>query len=85
MAKKNNKNEIKVKIEGENWSNALDKVFKKKNKDVTIPGFRKGKAPKDIFLKKYGIESLFLEACDEVIGEAYSKALEDSKLAKSRY
>ena len=30
MAKKNNKNEIKVKIEGENWSNALDKVFKKK-------------------------------------------------------
>ena len=80
MAKKNNKNEIKVKIEGENWSNALDKVFKKKNKDVTIPGFRKGKAPKDIFLKKYGIESLFLDACDEVIGDAYKKALEDSKL-----
>ena len=80
MAKKNNKNEIKVKIEGENWSNALDKVFKKKNKDVTIPGFRKGKAPKDIFLKKYGIESLFLDACDEVSGDAYTKALEDSKL-----
>ena len=80
MAKKNNKNEIKVKIEGENWSNALDKVFKKKNKDVTIPGFRKGKAPKDIFLKKYGTESLLLDACDEVIGDAYTKALEDSKL-----
>ena len=78
--KKNNKNEIKVKIEGENWSNALDKVFKKKTKDVTIPGFRKGKAPKDIFLKKYGIESLFLDACDEVIGDAYTKALENSKL-----
>ncbi len=80
MTKKNNKNEIKVRIEGEDWTNALDKSFKNKNKDVTIDGFRKGKAPKNVFLKKYGIESLFLDACDEVIGKAYSKALEDSKL-----
>ena len=80
MAKKENKNEIKIKIEGESWQKALDKAFQKKNKDVTIPGFRKGKAPKDIFVKKYGIESLYIDASDYVIEEAYTKALDESKL-----
>lgn len=80
MAKKENKNEIKIKIEGESWQKALDKAFQKKNKAVTIPGFRKGKAPKDIFVKKYGIESLYIDASDYVIEEAYTKALDESKL-----
>ena len=62
MAKKSektNKNEIKVTIEGESWTKALDKAFEKKNKEVTIPGFRKGKAPRNVFEKKYGKESLY--------------------------
>ena len=80
MANKKSKNEIIVKIEGESWSNALDKAFIEKNKDVTIPGFRKGKAPRDVFEKKYGKESLFIPATDYVIEEAYLKALGDSKL-----
>src|SRR5574344_812219 len=80
MAKKENKNEIKITIEGEAWSKAIDKAFTKKNKEGTIDGVRKGKAPRDVFEKKYGKESLFLEASDFVIEEAYLKALDDSKL-----
>lgn len=80
MAKKKNINEITVAIDGEDWSNALDTTFKKKNKEVTIPGFRKGKATKEIFIKKYGIESLFFDSADLVIDQAYSKALAESKL-----
>jgi len=80
MSKKKNINEIKVTIDGEVWSKAIDTTFQKKNKEVTIPGFRKGKATKEIFLKKYGVESLFLDSADLVIEEAYAKALTDSKL-----
>ena len=81
MAKKKvNNNEVIVKIDGDVWTKALDKAFKKKVKEVTIPGFRKGKAPRDVYEKKYGKESLYLEASDLVITDAYKKVLEDSKL-----
>ena len=47
MAKKNNNiHEITIKIEGEEWQKALDESFKKKVKNVTIDGFRKGKCPR---------------------------------------
>ena len=49
--KKENKNvqEITVKIEGQEWKDALDKAFEKANKKAKIDGFRPGKAPKDVF------------------------------------
>ncbi len=78
MAK--NVHEIEVKIEGKDWEKYLDKAFKKKNKDVKIDGFRKGTAPKDMFIKKFGIESLYMDAVDSAVDEAYKKALEDSKV-----
>ena len=80
MAKKKNTNEVIVKIEGESWKNALDKAFKEKSKNVVVDGFRKGKAPRDIYEKKFGKESLYFPASDYVIEEAYKKALEESKL-----
>ena len=82
MEKKNNKNthEILVKFDGEIWENALKKSFDKNNKNAKIDGFRPGKAPYDIFIKHYGIESLFSDAIDSLLNDAYLKALEDSKL-----
>ena len=75
-----NKKEITITIEGESWQKALDKSFKKKNKEVKIDGFRKGSAPKDIYIKNFGLESLFMDAVDYVMDEAYNKALEDAKI-----
>ena len=80
MAKKKNENEVVVKIEGKAWKEAVDKAFAKKVKDITVPGFRKGKVPREIYDKKYGAQSLYLPASDYVIDEAYKKALKDSKL-----
>ena len=76
--KKENKNvqEITVKIEGQEWKDALDKAFEKANKKAKIDGFRPGKAPKDVFLKKYGVESLYMDAGDLVLESAYRKAFE---------
>ena len=71
--------EVTITIEGEDWQKALDKSFKKKNKEVKIDGFRKGAAPKDIYIKNFGLESLFMDAVDIVMDEAYQKALEEAK------
>ena len=82
MEKKNNKNkhEVLIKFEGETWTNAIKKAYEKNNKNAQIAGFRPGKAPYDIFIKHYGVESLFLDAADSLLQEAYVKALSDSKL-----
>lgn len=77
---KKNVHEVPVKIEGEQWKKALDKSFAKKQKTAKVDGFRTGKVPRDIYEKHYGKESLFLEAADLLLQEAYLKAMEDSKL-----
>ncbi len=77
MEKKNEK-EILVKIEGKEWEDLLDKAFKKANKKAKIAGFRPGKAPKEIFIKHYGMESLYYEASNDAIEVAYDKMLEEN-------
>ena len=52
--------EILVKFEGEEWQDALNQAFKKANKTAKIDGFRPGKAPKDVFLKKYVMHYFYL-------------------------
>lgn len=71
--------EINVKIEGKKWEEALDKAFTKANAKAKIDGFRPGKAPKDVFLKKYGKESLYMDAADMVLEEAYTNVFEENK------
>lgn len=80
MEKNKSEVELTKKIEGETWKKALNKVYEKNNKKAKIDGFRPGKAPFDVYIKHYGIESLFLDAADLVINEAYLKALEESKV-----
>ena len=74
-----NVHEIEIKLDKE-WTECLDKAFKKKNKETKIDGFRKGSAPKDIYIKKYGIESLYMDAVDEAIQVAYKKLLKENDL-----
>ncbi len=78
--KKNNRHEVVVKIEGESWKKAMDKAFAKKQKTAKVDGFRTGKVPRDIYEKHYGKESLYMDATENVMEEAYNKAMEDSKL-----
>ena len=77
---KKNVHEVVIKIDGEAWSKALDGAFKKKQKTAKVDGFRKGKVPRDIYEKHFGKESLFIDAADSVLQDAYTKAMEESKL-----
>ncbi len=56
--------DLEVTVSGEEWTSALDKAFKKLAKEVSIPGFRKGKVPEKM-LKKYVNENqVMVEAID---------------------
>ena len=78
--KKNNQHEIIIKIDGDEWKEAVDAAFEAKRKDVTISGFRKGKVPRNVYEKNFGKENLWMAAIDSVIQLAYTRALDDSKL-----
>ena len=75
-----NVHEIEIKLTTE-WEKCLDNAFKKKSKEVKVDGFRKGSCPKDIYIKKFGIESLYMDAVDEAVGLGYKKALDDNKFS----
>lgn len=70
--------EIEIKINGKEWEEAVDKAYKKVSEKVRIDGFRPGKAPKDMIMKKYG-QDVYMEAADLCIEPAYAKMLEDNK------
>ena len=56
----------------------MDKAFKKVVAKVNVPGFRKGKVPRGIFEARFGIESLYQDAIDILLPEAYSEAVEET-------
>ena len=58
--------ELTCVVENETWSNAKTKAFAKLAKNVEVPGFRKGQAPKKIVEKHLNRNSVFLEAVELV-------------------
>jgi trigger factor len=69
---------LDVEVEVDQVAAALDKAFKKVVQKVNVPGFRKGKVPRSIFEAKFGVESLYQEALDIVVPEAYVEAVEET-------
>ncbi|WP_169082771.1 trigger factor [Paenibacillus sp. PL91] len=71
---------IDVEVEAEKVSDALDQAFKKVVQKVNVPGFRKGKVPRGIFESRFGIESLYQDAIDILLPDAYSDAVKEHNL-----
>ena len=74
-----NEKEIKIVIKGEEWKNALDDAFDKVIKNIKVDGFRKGKVPKNIFMKNYGIEYLYDEAAQICSMSAFDQMAKKAK------
>jgi trigger factor len=73
-----NRGVLTVEVDSETVNNGLDQAFKKVVKQVSIPGFRKGKVPRPIFEKRFGVEALYQDALDFILPEAYAKAIEEA-------
>ena len=71
---------LTVKVSKEEWANALDKAFQKVVKEVKVDGFRPGKMPKQLFINRFGWESLYNDALDFVLQESYPKAIEEANI-----
>ena len=52
------------------------KIYKELAKTLKLPGFRKGKAPYDLVLQRFGEDTVRKEAAESLLGEVYDKALE---------
>ncbi|RAP77838.1 trigger factor [Paenibacillus montanisoli] len=69
---------INVEVEAGQVNEAIDKAFKKVVQKVNVPGFRKGKVPRPIFEKRFGVESLYQDAIDILLPESYAAALKET-------
>lgn len=73
-----NEGVLTIEVSAEDFNDALDQAFKKVVKDVQIPGFRKGRIPRNIFENRFGVESLYQDAVDFVLPGAYTKAIDET-------
>ena len=74
------KEEIKFNVKGKEWETLQDEAFEKVNKKAKIDGFRPGKAPRNIYEKKYGKQDILFEAADMAIKKEYEKIIKDDKI-----
>ncbi|HPP69055.1 MAG TPA: trigger factor family protein, partial [Clostridiales bacterium] len=71
---------LELTCDKERFGAALQKAYEEQKGNITVPGFRKGKAPR-AFIEKYYGESVFYDsAIDAVFPELYREAIEESKL-----
>src|SRR6478752_1630648 len=73
-----NQGVLTVEVEAAEFDKALDKAFTKVVKQVNVPGFRKGKMPRPMFEKRFGVESLYQDALDILLPEAYGNAIDET-------
>jgi len=71
---------LEIEIEPDQMERALDKAYRRLVQRAEIPGFRKGKAPRDMVERHLGRERLVHEALDTLIPEAYNKALDEKEI-----
>merc|ERR1711879_720353 len=66
---------LEIEVSPEQFTHGLDHAFDQVKEDVEVKGFRKGKVPRDVYEKKYGVESLYDEALNHVVQETYVAAI----------
>ena len=72
--------EIEFDADKATFDAAVEKVYRKEVKKITVPGFRKGKAPRSIIEKMYGKGVFYEDAINEIIPNAYESAIKEAGL-----
>ena len=72
--------ELEIGVEKEVFEAAIEKVYRKQVKNINIPGFRKGKAPRAIIEKMYGKGVFFEDAINDLIPSLYTDAIKEADI-----
>lgn len=72
--------ELEVSVDGNTFKDAVTKAYLKQRKNITIPGFRKGKAPRAFIEKYYGEGVFYEDALEAIYPDAVASAIEEAKL-----
>ena len=80
VEKENGKALVTVEIGKEEFEAALTKAYLKIKKDIMIPGFRKGKAPRKMVEAMYGAHVFYEDAVEEIFPDVYTAAIVDQQL-----
>ena len=75
-----NRFELQFSVDKATFDAAVTKVYNKKAKNINVPGFRKGKAPRSIVEKMYGVGIFYEDAINDLIPEAYESAIKEAAL-----
>ena len=75
-----NKAKLSFVVEKEKFIEEMDKVYTQNAKYFAIPGFRKGKVPKQMVEKYYGVQVFYQDAFENIANEIYPKAVEENNL-----
>lgn len=76
----NSKVEVVCDIDEKVWKDAQEKAFQKLAKELTLPGFRKGKAPEDMARKHIDTGKIFNEAINGLLQPSFDEVLKEEKL-----
>ena len=71
---------LTIEVGAEAFEAALDKAYKKNKNKISLPGFRKGKAPRAMIEKMYGAGVFYEDAANDLIPDAYESAAKESEL-----
>jgi len=74
----NSKFELEISVDKATFDEAVTKAFQKESKKITVPGFRKGKAPRAIIEKMYGQGVFYETAINDIIPDAYEAAVAEA-------
>ena len=80
VEKENGKAKVVVEIDKPEFEQALNKAYAKCRKDIMLPGFRKGKAPRKMVESMYGATVFYEDAVNEIFPEIYTTAIVDQQL-----
>lgn len=68
---------LTIEVSAEDFEAALEKAYQKNKGKIALPGFRKGKAPRKMIEKMYGVGVFYEDAANGIIPEAYAKAADE--------
>ena len=71
---------LTIEVSAEELEKALQGAYNKQKKNISIPGFRKGKVPRQMIEKMYGPEVFYDDAANQLIPEAYGKVYDEEDL-----